>query len=156
MDLRHTPGRNPDGFRVHRDHDQAEHRTTGLDPSTPWISLRVWFLAFFDLGREIAYGYTIPEGGANPGYSAAAPTASWIAAPDGSWAEVTRAGQNGLHPVAEGGPRRLWRLVEQAHRTWTELGQPGWDSFGPTVTPQAQTVWVDQPHSDRAWHLATR
>ena len=154
MDLRHTPGSNPAGFRVERDHDQAEHRTTSLDPNTPWTSLLVWFLASFDLGPEIAYGYTIPDGGAIPAYSQTAPTASWIATPDGSWAEITLATQNGQHTVAEGGPRRLWSLVENADHTWTDLGRPGWDHFGLTVTPQAHTVWFDQPDSDHTWQLA--
>jgi methyltransferase of ATP-grasp peptide maturase system len=156
MDLRHQAGHNPAGFRVDRDHDQAEHRTTLLDPNTPWTSLLVWFLASFDLGGEIAYGYTIPEGGGILAYSDTAPTASWIATPDGSWAEITLAAQDGHHPVVEGGPRRLWRLVEQAHRTWTDLGQPGWDSFGLTVTPDAHTVWFDQPDGEHTWRLSPR
>jgi methyltransferase of ATP-grasp peptide maturase system len=153
MDLRHTPGSNPDGFRVERDHDHAEHRSTSLDPNTPWTSLLVWFLASFDLGGEIAYGYTIPDGGAIPAYSQTAPTASWIATPDGSWAEITFATHNGVHEVAEGGHRRLWHLVENAHRIWTDLGQPGWDRFGLTVTPQTHTVWFDQPCGNHTWHL---
>ncbi|MGH3517906.1 MAG: methyltransferase domain-containing protein [Haloechinothrix sp.] len=153
MDLRHTAGTGTPAFRVHRDHGHAEHRTTSLDPNTPWTSLLVWFLASFDLGPEVAYGYTVPERGAIPAYSQTAPTASWIATPDGSWAEITLATKNGLHPVAEGGPRRLWSLIEHAHRTWTKLGQPGWDSFGLTVTPQTGTIWLDQPGSERAWQL---
>lgn len=153
MDLRHTPGTSTPAFRVNRDHDHAEHRTTSLDPNTPWMSLLVWFLAFFELGAEIAYGYTIPDGGAIPAYSQTEPTASWIATPDGSWAEITLAAENGLHSVIEGGPRRLWQFMEQAHRTWIELGQPGWDSFGLTVTPDRHTVWFNQPDSNHTWHL---
>lgn len=155
MDLRHAPGNNPAGFRVERDHALAEHRTTSLDPNTPWTSLLVWFLASFDLGPEIAYGYTIPDGDATADHSRAAPTASWIATPDGSWAEITLATENGPHAVAEGGPRRLWGCVENAHRIWTELGRPGWDRFGLTVTPQSHTVWFDQPDNDHTWRLVT-
>ncbi len=153
MDLRPQPRHSPAGFRVERDRDQAERGTTNLDPHTPWSSLLVWFLASFDLGGEIAYGYTIPDGGALPAHSNNAPTASWIATSDGSWAETTLADQNGRHDVAEGGPRRLWRLVEKAHRTWIELGQPGWDRFGLTVTPGVHTVWLDQPDSEHTWQL---
>ncbi|MEU4675290.1 methyltransferase domain-containing protein [Amycolatopsis sp. NPDC023774] len=155
MDLRHTPGSNPDGFRVERDHNQAEHSTTRLDPTTPWTSLLVWFLASFDLGPDIAYGYTLPEGGLIPAYSDTAPAASWIATPDGSWAEITFATQNGQHGVAEDGPRRLWRLVEIAHSTWVDLGRPGWDSFGLTVTPEAHTLWFDRPEGEHTWHIAS-
>ncbi|MEU6644494.1 hypothetical protein ABZ863_18330 [Saccharomonospora sp. NPDC046836] len=149
-----TQGSNPAGFRVGRDHHQAEYRTTGLDPNTPWTSLLFWFLASFDLGGDIAYGYTIPEGGAIPAHSQTAPTASWIATPDGSWAEITLVSQDGRHAVAEGGPRRLWSLVEHAHHTWTDLGRPGWDSFGLTVTPETHTVWFDQAGSDHTWQAA--
>lgn len=156
MDLRHTPGNTRAGFRVERDHNQAEQRTTGLDPNTPWTSLLVWFLASFDIGAEIAYGYTLPKGSVTPAYSNTTPTASWIATPDGSWAEITLAAENGEHTVSEGGPRRLWQLVEQAHRTWTELGQPGWDHFGLTVTPEAQIVWFEQPGGEHNWQLARR
>ncbi|MBM7774206.1 methyltransferase of ATP-grasp peptide maturase system [Actinokineospora baliensis] len=152
MDLRYTPGSNPAGFRVERDHDHAEYRTTSLDPNAPWTALLVWFLASFDLGPEIAYGYTIPDG-TIPAHRQTAPTASWIATPDGSWAEITLAADNGQHTVAEGGPRRLWYLVERAHHFWTDLGQPGWDRFGLTTTPQTTTVWFDRPGSAHTWHL---
>lgn len=33
---------------------EPEHRTTTLDPRTPWESLVVWFLASFDLGADIS------------------------------------------------------------------------------------------------------
>jgi hypothetical protein len=83
------------------------------------------------------------------------PTASWIATPDGSWAEVAFATNDaGEHVVAEGGPRRVWQIIEDAHQTWIDLGQPGWDSFGLTVEPDQQTVWFDNVDSDRSWQLA--
>ncbi len=116
----------------------------------------VWFLASFDLGAEIAYGYALPEGGGIPAYSDTAPTASWIATPDGSRAEITPATQNGQHEVAEGDPRCLWHLVEQAHRTWTALDQPGWDAFRLTVTPDTHTICFDEPDGERTWQLVTR
>ena len=50
----------------------------------PVDSLLVWFLASFDIGPDIAHGYTIPRGGAIPPTPQTAPTASWIATPDGS------------------------------------------------------------------------
>ena len=153
MDLRHTPGGTPAGFRVKRDHDEAEHRMTALDPNTPWTSLLVWFLASFDFGPEIAYGYTMAQNASRPW---TAPTASWVATPDGSWAEITLGAEDGGHPVAEGGPRRLWRLLEQAHSTWTSLGQPGWNRFGLTVTPENQTLWLDEPGGQHTWQLAPR
>lgn len=151
MDLRHTIGYTKPTFPVDRDHDRADYGTTSLDPNTPWTNLLVWFLASFELGPDIAYGYTLPPGGTIPAYSATAPTASWIATPDGSWAEITLVQQNGLHSVAEGGPRRLWNMIEHARRQWVELGQPGWDRFGLTVTGDAGTVWLDHPDSKHTW-----
>lgn len=156
MDLRHTPGNARPTFPVDRDHGDADYGTTSLDPNTPWTNLLVWFLASFALGPDIAYGYTLPPGSAIPAYSNTAPTASWIATPDGSWTEVALAEQNGLHVVAENGPRRLWRLVEHAHQTWVELGRPGWDAFGLTVTGERQTAWFDHPGSGHTWPLPTR
>jgi protein-L-isoaspartate O-methyltransferase len=154
MDLRHTPGDTRPAFTVDRDHDRADYGTTSLDPNTPWTNLLVWFLASFELGPDIAYGYTLPPGGTIPAYSTTAPTASWIATPDGSWAEITLAQQNGLHSVAEGGPRRLWQMIEHAHHQWVRLGEPGWDSFGLTVTGDLDSVWFDHPDSGHAWPLS--
>lgn len=147
MDLRHQTGTIPAMVRTERDHSHAEHRTSPVDPLTPWTSLLVWFLASFALGRSISYGYTGPD-------TTQPPTASWIATPDGSWAEITLAPDiNGRYPVAEGGPRRLWTAVENAHQCWTDLGRPGWDRFGLTVTPERQWVWLDDPHGEATWEL---
>lgn len=147
MDLRQNPGSTPSTVRVERDHDRAEHRTSALDPRTPWNSMLVWFLASFALGRHVSYGYTGSD-------DTRSPTESWIATPDGSWAEITLDGHDGRHAVAEGGPRRLWSLVESAHQHWIDLGSPGWERFGLTVAPQRQWVWLDDPHADAVWRLA--
>ncbi len=146
MDLRHQPGASTHAGHTRRDRDKAEVRTTSLGPRTPWENLLVWFLASFDLGPGIEHGYT----GAD---AIRPPTASWIVTADGSWAEVTLADENSLHRVAEGGPRRLWSVLERAQQTWTDLGRPGWDRFGLTVTPDAQAVWLDRPDSGLTWPL---
>ncbi|MGH3976634.1 MAG: hypothetical protein ACRDS9_25440, partial [Pseudonocardiaceae bacterium] len=100
----------------------------------------------FDLGCDLSLGYT---GDPQTGQL----TASTITAADGSWTEVSLAEDNGVHQVAEGGPRRLWRIVENAHATWISLGQPGWDRFGLTVTKNHQLVWCDSPTGDHSWSL---
>ncbi len=152
MNLRHTPGEARSSSRIHRDHARAERRTTRVDPTTPSTSLLVWFLAALNLGRGIAHGYALPAD-AGPGYDGP-PTAAYITTPDGSWAEATLAAdQHGRHTVVEGGPRRLWRVVERAHHTWTRLGRPGWGRFGLTVTPETHTLWLDQPDSPHTWRL---
>ncbi|MER7113298.1 methyltransferase domain-containing protein [Saccharomonospora azurea] len=152
MDLRHSPGATRRSRRIHRDHDDAEHRTTCVDPTTPSTSLLVWFLAALELGRDIAHGYTLPPD-AGPGYDGP-PSAAFLTTPDGSWAEVTLAAEpNGEHVVVEGGPRRVWRVVEHAHHTWARLGRPGWNRFGLTVTPDTHTLWLDRPDSPHTWQI---
>jgi methyltransferase of ATP-grasp peptide maturase system len=148
MDLRHQPAAGAGGrtARIRRDHDHARLHTTDLDPETPQRSLEVWFLATFELGRGMEHGYT----GAGQNQP---PTASWLTAPDGSWAEVTLAEQNGRYSVAEGGPRRLWAIVEDTHQRWIDLGRPTWERFGLTVTRDRQTVWLDHPDATNAWPL---
>jgi methyltransferase of ATP-grasp peptide maturase system len=149
MDLRHQPGRlTPTGQWSGKDRDTSETHTTTLDPRTPWTSLVVWFLASFALGPRISIGYTGPD-------TTQPPIATTIATPDGSWAEITLGAVDGGHQVVEGGPRQLWSIVEDAHQRWTDLGQPGWERFGLTVTRNQQTVWFDHPNTGLTWTLPT-
>jgi protein-L-isoaspartate O-methyltransferase len=138
----HTPApRRPRRQRT----GEPEHRTTTLDPRTPWESLVVWFLASFDLGTTISLGYGRPDEDWKP-------TTTSITTGDGSWAEVTLDG-HGVHHVTEGGPRRVWRIIENAHALWNTLDHPGWDRFGLTVTEDHQQVWLDTPTSSHTWPL---
>ncbi|SBW26417.1 hypothetical protein FDG2_4901 [Candidatus Protofrankia californiensis] len=61
----------------------------------------------------------------------------------GSWATVT-SGTDG-HKVYHYGPRRLWEELEAAYEWWTGAGRPNHSRFGLTVTPEAQTFWLDTP-----------
>jgi methyltransferase of ATP-grasp peptide maturase system len=146
LDLRHQPGASPHSIRSHRNHAHAQVGATKVDPRTPWHNLVVWFLGSFTLGPGIAHGYTGPD-------TTQPPTASWIVTADGSWAEITLAATDGEYAVTEGGPRRLWSLLEATHQRWLDLGQPTWERFGLTVTPDRQTVWLDQPGSEHTWLL---
>jgi hypothetical protein len=149
MDLRHYPAAHAlDRPRPRRQPDAApDRRTTTLDPRTPWNSLVVWFLASFDLGADIAVGYGRPDQDWNP-------TVTSITVGDGSWAEVTLTEDQGSHQVREGGPRRVWRIIEDAHASWTTFGQPNWDRLGLTVTTDQQRVWLDTATSVHNWPLA--
>jgi methyltransferase of ATP-grasp peptide maturase system len=148
MDLRHYPAVHaPDRPRPRRQpHSQPAQRTTTLDPRTPWNSLMVWFLASFDLGTNIAVGYGRPDQNGNP-------TVTSITVDDGSWAEITLTGDQGIHQVREGGMRQVWRIIEDAHAQWTAFGQPGWDRFGLTVAKDHQRVWLDTATSAHSWPL---
>jgi protein-L-isoaspartate O-methyltransferase len=148
MDLRHHPAAHtPQRPRPRRDPTSPlEQRTTTLNPRTPWKSLVVWFLASFDLGPDIALGYGRPDENRNP-------TVTSITLGDGSWAEVTLTGDHGTHHVREAGPRRVWQIIENAHTLWSTLGEPSWERFGLTVTPNQQRVWLDTPTSPHTWSL---
>jgi protein-L-isoaspartate O-methyltransferase len=47
--------------------------------------------------------------------------------------------------VRQRGPRDLWQEVQDAFFAWIELGEPGRDRFGLTVSPHGQHVWLDSP-----------
>lgn len=148
MGLRHQPAKQTPAQRRPRRQrtGEPEHRTTTLDPRTPWESLVVWFLASFDLGTTISLGYGHPDEDWKP-------TVTSITTGDGSWAEVTLADDHGVHHVVEGGPRRVWRIIENSHALWNTLDHPGWDRFGLTVTEDHQQVWLDTPISSHTWPL---
>lgn len=146
MGLRPHPGAaDRDPTWADRNATSIERHATTVDPQTPWNSMNVWFLAAFDLGPDISIGFA---GRADTGTS---PDVS-VTTPDGSWARISmNSTDSGGHEVTQGGPRRLWRIVETAHERWNQLGRPGWDRFGLTVTPAEQTVWLDHPGNQHRW-----
>lgn len=148
MGLRPQPGepdRNP--AWADRDATSVERHVTTVDPQTPWNSMIVWFLAAFDLGPDISIGFT---GSADTG-TGRPPDVS-VTTPDGSCARTSMdTTDSGGHDVIQGGPRRLWQIIETAHDLWNQLDRPGWDRFGLTVTPGEQTVWLDHPDSLHRW-----
>ena len=54
--------------------------------------------------------------------------------------------------VAQGGPRRLWTLAENAHTFWLDHQRPDWSRFGFTATASRQSVYFDDPNTNR-WDL---
>jgi hypothetical protein len=72
---------------------------------------------------------------------------------DGAWVEVETRPVGGRHRVVQGGPRRLWDLVERTHRWWEGEGRPSWSAFGATVTATDQWVWFRSPDSAHRWSL---
>jgi hypothetical protein len=78
-------------------------------------------------------------------HAAGAHNAVLLAHPDGSWA------RHEITTVTQGGPRRLWDEVEAAYDQWLKLGEPRRARFGITVTPEAQTLWLDEPDSPHNW-----
>lgn len=80
-----------------------------------------------------------------------APEQFWLLSRDGSWASQTR--QNGSSVVTQGGPRRLWDMLERAYDEWVNLGRPPRQAFGLTVTPNGEhRVWHGSPEG-QTWTL---
>lgn len=148
MGLRPQPGEpDRDPTWADRDATNVEHHVTTVDPRTPWNAMIVWFLAAFDLGSDISIGFT---GRADTGR----PPDVSLTTPDGSWARIgTVTTDSGGHEVIQGGPRRLWRIIETAHNLWNQFDRPGWNRFGLTVTPGGQTIWLDHPDNPHRWPI---
>ncbi|WBP89402.1 rRNA adenine N-6-methyltransferase family protein [Kitasatospora cathayae] len=68
----------------------------------------------------------------------------WFLHPDGSWA-VLESWNDGTTRAFQGGPRALWTELEASASTWLSNGRPGLERYGLTVTPEANTVWLDDP-----------
>ncbi|MFJ2440829.1 MULTISPECIES: hypothetical protein [unclassified Streptomyces] len=66
----------------------------------------------------------------------------WLQDGAGSGATV-QSGQE----IREFGARSLWREVETVYREYADLGGPGAEEFGPTVTAGGQSVWLDSPRT---------
>ncbi|MGH3615128.1 MAG: methyltransferase domain-containing protein [Pseudonocardia sp.] len=80
--------------------------------------------------------------------------ASYFAAPDGSWAEVSHtADHRGLRDAREAGPTALISAIEDAWNEWGHLRCPQWTDFGITATPGRTIAWHGHPTSGRTWPL---
>ncbi|MFJ8153998.1 methyltransferase domain-containing protein [Streptomyces sp. NPDC094468] len=68
---------------------------------------------------------------------------------DRSWACVMFH-ENRQAEVWQSGPRRLWTEVESALSWWRDVGEPGYDRFGLTVTWDGEhRAWLDSP--EKCW-----
>jgi methyltransferase of ATP-grasp peptide maturase system len=130
-------------------HPRSEHtrrRSTTISPHPWWDHRLCWLLAQFQgLPAGIHIGMHLDPGTREP-------TASFLSAPDGSWAAVSLTSNQGHYEVIEGGPTALWDSVERAQQVWLEHGQPEWTRLGLTITPQRQRLWIDTPEGT-SWPL---
>jgi hypothetical protein len=70
---------------------------------------------------------------------------------DHSWVRLELEGD----AVTQGGPRRLWDIIEDLFDRWCQLGGPGRERFGLTVGVDGRhTVWLDTADSRDSWELA--
>ncbi|HKS48413.1 MAG TPA: ATP-grasp peptide maturase system methyltransferase [Amycolatopsis sp.] len=142
MPLRAHRVADPDGLvtAIHRDHGSPRRTHLPirevLDPSHPF---------------EFFAGLALPE--VSAALDPAQPSVAFLVHADGSW--TRHQSRDGEHLVTQGGPRRLWDLVETAYQEWLALGAPSRDRFGITVSPDRQVLWLDSPGSPHRWPLAS-
>ena len=148
MPMRHRGLPDPAARRAHPPQDRAvaAERATTLELTRPWEHTVLWWLAHFALPMGTSFSLR----GDGPGCS---PVNTVLSSPDGSWCEVREDAQDGVRHVWEAGPTKLWTVIEDTHRLWISLGEPGWESFGLTVTRDRQWAWFDHPDGPHLWHL---
>ena len=133
------------------------HRITAADVAEPPVDAAPGDARDTELGAalltsprsafEFYAGLVLPDAAVSDGADGTA----WLVHPDGSWARVVR--RRGRHLVVQGGPRRLWDLLEDGHAQWCRLGMPTRERFGITVTPRHQELWLDDPAGPHRWPL---
>lgn len=85
------------------------------------------------------------------------PGDAFIASSDGAWCEISAVpDDDGKRTVWQAGPRLLWDYIEAAHGRWTQLGRPGWERFGLTVTERLHCVWLDSPDTSNQWPITSQ
>ena len=155
MGIRHTGDtyqQSPPATAAQR-RESACPRTTTLDLTCPWEHSAFWFFAHTALSHTaLPAGTSFSLRGDGPDQP---PRNTVLHAPDGSWCEVREDPEgNGTRRVWETGPHPLWRIIEDTHTTRVQLGEPGWERFGLTVTADYQFIWLDNPDSPHTWPLS--
>ncbi len=140
-----SPHRNGESWDQVFDHRNPQHGTTPVNPGlVDNRSLR--FMTQLHLAGRHLRGFLRPLSGAE--LSGRCTDGSWFTAnlqPD----------DDGLFPVAQGGPQRLWDTVESCYAAWRRLGEPNIEQFGVTAYHAAalQYAWFDHPDSHYRWPL---
>ncbi len=66
-------------------------------------------------------------------------------------------GEDGQLTVTEGGPRRLWDIVDECHALFLDQGEPTHARYGMTITrDRRQWLWLDCSDSGHSWELTGR
>ncbi len=128
------------------DQRNPQRTTTTVNPGLMADHPSLRFMAQLHLAGRRLRGFLRPLSGAE--LSGRCTDGSWITAglhPD----------DDGLFPVAQGGPQRLWDTVESCYALWQRLGEPSVEQFGVTAYHDVdlQYVWFDHPDSLYRWPL---
>jgi protein-L-isoaspartate(D-aspartate) O-methyltransferase len=144
LDSPHRDGENWD--QVLLDQRNPQQATTPENPGLVAGNRSLRFMAQLHLaGRRLRGFLRPPKGTELSGHCT-----------DGSWFIAGLHPSNeGLYPVAQGGPQRLWDTVESCHAIWRRLNEPHVERFGVTAAADAalQYVWLDHPDSPYRWPL---
>ncbi|WP_018348245.1 methyltransferase domain-containing protein [Longispora albida] len=128
-----SPFRTPGTFGAQLDHSSTSTRTTTLDPAILDDPGFRFVLQLDEPGIKLPGTISYDNG----------PDRLLVQAEDGSWVEIDG------NTVVEGGPRRLWAVIEGAVATWDKHGRPARDRFGITASiNQPARYWVDSPDND--------
>ncbi|KUJ70208.1 hypothetical protein ACZ90_04675 [Streptomyces albus subsp. albus] len=132
-------------LRIYRDVVREEHA-----PAESVTRLSPWSVTGDDWAAQFAIGLMLPNVWRTWQDKPVEGVASrlWLATKDAtSWAAVDWDGTSeDRFTVWEHGPRGLWAQVEAAYQWWTQVGRPGPERFGMTITPDGtHTPWLDDP-----------
>ncbi len=141
LDSLHRDGENWD---VVLDQRNPQQGTTPINPALVAQNKSLRFMTQLHLAGRRLRGF-VPDGAEISGHCT-----------DGSWFIAgLYPSHNGLYPVAQGGPQRLWDTVESSYFTWRRLGEPRVEQFGVTALDDTalQYVWLEYPDSQHRWPL---
>ncbi len=139
-----SPHRDGESWDVVLDQRNPQQGTTPVNPALVAQNKSLQFMTQLHLADRRLRGFVLD----GPEISGHCTDGSWFTAglhPD----------HNGLYPVAQGGPQRLWDTVESSYFTWRHLGEPGIEQFGVTALDDTalQYVWFGHPDSHHRWPL---
>jgi protein-L-isoaspartate(D-aspartate) O-methyltransferase len=128
------------------DHRNPQRAMTPINPGLVVDNPSLRFMAQLHLAGRRLRGFLRPLSG----------TELTGRCTDGSWFTAgLRPSDDGLFPVAQGGPQRLWDTVESCYAAWRQLGEPNVEQFGVTAYHDValQYVWFGHPDSHYRWPL---
>lgn len=131
---RPTPGRQPG------ETENKHHLTTRIDPRTITCAPAGADLAIGAMTGLTAHDSDEPdEDGENHRI--------WVCDPHDpdAWAVAVWRPESEEYTLFQVGDRPVWEEVTDAYFRWVSWGEPDYDRFGLTVSPQGQRVWLDRP-----------
>ncbi len=141
-----SPHRNGESWDQVFDHRNPQRTSTPVNPGVVADNPSLRFMTQLHLAGHRLRGFLRPSSSAE--LSGRCTDGSWVTA-------GLHPNDDGLFPLAQGGPQRLWDTVESCYALWRRLGEPNVEQFGVTgyQDPALQYVWFDHPDSQYRWPL---